>query len=93
MVFGTAEDVSGLPNDVIEKVTIAYVQKAWAAFAKDPQSGLTKLGWPRYRNSTTKALVRLGYGNETSASFVAPGTTDAQCPVLNRAVDFGKGAM
>lgn len=93
MVFGTAEDVSGLPNDALERATIAYVQKAWAAFARDPQRGLTKLGWPLYSNSTAKTLVRLAYGNETSASFVAPAMSDALCHALNGAVDLGKGAM
>jgi len=38
-------------------------------------------------------LVRLGYDNETTASFITPSSTDAQCPALNGAVDLGKGAM
>jgi carboxylesterase type B len=52
MVFGTAQDVSGLPNNAIEQKTIAYVQKAWAAFASDPATGLSKFGWPKYANTT-----------------------------------------
>jgi carboxylesterase type B len=55
MVFGTAEDVSGLPNDDVEIKTIAYFQKAWATFARNPSTGLlTKLGWPLYKNTTGK---------------------------------------
>lgn len=49
MVFGTAQDVSGLPSDAAELAMIAYVQKAWAAFARDPKQGLLKtMGWPKY---------------------------------------------
>lgn len=51
------------------------------------------MGWPKYANTTASTLVRLGFNNETSASFVAPSTTDAKCSALNGAVDFGKGAM
>jgi carboxylesterase type B len=52
MVFGTAQDVSGLPNSAVENKTIAYFQQAWAAFASNPQSGLSTLGWPLYKNTT-----------------------------------------
>ncbi|KAE9367006.1 cholinesterase [Stipitochalara longipes BDJ] len=93
MVFGTAQDVSGLPNSAVENATIAYFQKAWAAFASNPTTGLSKLGWPTYKNSSASTLVRLGYNGQTSASFVAPSTSDAQCPSLHGAVDLGKGAM
>lgn len=93
MVFGTAQDVSGLPNSAVETATIAYFMKSWAAFASNPTSGLSKLGWPTYKNSSAATLVRLGYNSQTSASFVAPSTSDAQCPALNGAVDLGKGAM
>jgi carboxylesterase type B len=109
MVFGTAEDVSGLPNGEVENETIAYFQKAWATFARDPKKGLSEvLGWPLYSNTTGKPqnslrlslltslaanLVRLGYNNKTTASFVAPSAFDAQCPSLNGDVNLGKGAM
>jgi carboxylesterase type B len=54
MIFGTAEDVSGLPhsNTAVENATSAYFMKAWAAFASDPQNGLSNLGWLTYRNSS-----------------------------------------
>jgi carboxylesterase type B len=53
MVFGTAEDVSGIPNSEVEVQTIAYFQKAWTAFAHDPKQGLSiTMGWPLYKNTT-----------------------------------------
>jgi hypothetical protein len=52
MVFGTAQDVSGLPNSEVENATSAYFMKAWAAFASNPTSGLSELGWPMYKNSS-----------------------------------------
>jgi carboxylesterase type B len=48
MVFGTAQDVSGLPNSAAEDKYIKYVQGAFASFAKDSESGLTEYGWPEY---------------------------------------------
>lgn len=51
MVFGTAQDVSGLPNTPAEDETIKYIQGAWAAFARDSQKGLTKYGWPAYQKT------------------------------------------
>lgn len=51
MVFGTAEDVSGLENTPAEDATIKYIQGAWAAFARNSKAGLTKYGWPAYKKS------------------------------------------
>jgi hypothetical protein len=48
MVFGTAQDVSGLPNSAAEDKYIKYLQGAFAAFAQDSESGLTEYGWPEY---------------------------------------------
>jgi carboxylesterase type B len=52
MVFGTAQDVSGLPNTAVENATSEYFMKVWAAFARNPTSGLSTLGWPTYKNSS-----------------------------------------
>lgn len=51
MVFGTAQDVSGLENTAAENATIKYIQGAWAAFASDSKRGLTQYGWPAYAKS------------------------------------------
>jgi len=48
LVFGTAQDISGLPNTATQDKYIKYVQGAWAAFARDSQKGLTQYGWPEY---------------------------------------------
>lgn len=51
IVFGTAADVSGLQNSLAQDVTIKYIQGAWAAFARDSKTGLTKYGWPVYKKN------------------------------------------
>lgn len=48
MVFGTAEDISGLENTPAEDATSKYMMGAWAAFARDSKTGLKKYGWPAY---------------------------------------------
>jgi len=83
IVFGTAADVSGAPNTAAEDSIIALLQGAWATFAKNPTSGLSSapFNWPLYSPSTT-SLVRLGFNNESTASFVAPSTFDDGCALL-----------
>lgn len=49
MVFGTAEDVSGLKNTLEEDATSKYMMGAWAAFARDSMRGLEAYGWPPYK--------------------------------------------
>jgi carboxylesterase type B len=56
MVFGTAEDVSGLENIPAEDATSRYIMGAWAAFARDSKQGLSKYGWPAY-NPNGKAQI------------------------------------
>jgi carboxylesterase type B len=51
LVFGTAQDISGLPNSPAESRYTKNVQGAWAAFARDSRKGLTKYGWPMYNSS------------------------------------------
>ncbi|OAP54757.1 hypothetical protein AYL99_11205 [Fonsecaea erecta] len=82
MVFGTSADLTGEPNTPLQDVVSRYMRHAWATFARDPMNGLREqLGWPLYNNSGS-TLVRLGYGNETKASFVNPAEYDAPCSAL-----------
>jgi len=47
MVFGASVDVSGLPESKPEIKMVDVMQKAWAAFARDPKVGLKEeMGWP-----------------------------------------------
>jgi cholinesterase len=49
VVFGATEYRSDGIKDTPEEVKVEKdTMKAWATFAKDPQNGLTKLGWPIY---------------------------------------------
>ncbi|CAN8095427.1 unnamed protein product [Discula destructiva] len=66
------------------KLTTAMVH-AWAEFAKDPEQGLAKLGWPQY-DPMGDTLILLGDNNQ-SALATAPGTQyDAIC---NRSMTAG----
>ena len=49
MVVGNSEGVSGIPSGQQEKALTTLMQRAWAAFARDPVNGLVKeVGWERY---------------------------------------------
>ncbi|CAG8981976.1 hypothetical protein HYALB_00004842 [Hymenoscyphus albidus] len=93
MVLGTAQDVSLIVNSDIEEITSRYMMRAWAAFAKNPKSGSSDYGWPLYENSSEETLVRLGYNNETTASFVSPQEYDSRSPDLKGKVSDGVGAF
>lgn len=82
MVFGTAEDISGLKNTPAENQTSKYMMKAWATFAADSEKGLTGFKWPSY-TETGKTLVRLGYNNLPGANLASPSVYDADCPAEN----------
>ncbi|KAI4935289.1 uncharacterized protein J4E92_002577 [Alternaria infectoria] len=91
LVFGTAQDISGLPNSPAENQYMKHVQGAWAAFARDSQEGLTKYGWPMY-NSGNATLVELAYNNDPMPKFVNPTIYDASCPAENDPLP-GRGAF
>ena len=83
-VWRTAADASGGDADTAQEESIArYLSGAWAAFAKDPVTGLSSppFSWPRY-HPLGDTLIRLAYNNETRASFVFPVTYDLACPVV-----------
>ena len=80
MIFGGAEDVTGLPNTPLEKRTMKCMMRAWASFVRDPSNGLAKeMRWPLY-NPKNVTLVRLGYNDTSGASFALPATYDHGCP-------------
>ena len=65
LVFGTYNQ-STLGNATAGLIrTSAEIQGAWAAFANNPQSGLTSYGWPVY-NASGNTLIELGYANSTT---------------------------
>lgn len=48
IVFGTAAQLTGIPDDSAQTVMGPFIRNSWAAFAKDPENGLANLGWPKY---------------------------------------------
>jgi carboxylesterase type B len=78
-VFGTAEGRGRNHLDATNAKTLSKVMmQAWAAFAKDPQNGLTKIGWPKY-NPLDRTLILLGEGNGPGATLASPAEYDNFC--------------
>ena len=83
MVWQTAVAASGANNTNPETSISRYLSSAWAAFAKNPATGLSSkpFSWPRY-NPHGDTLIRLAYSNETEASYIFPVTYDLACPTI-----------
>jgi cholinesterase len=78
IIFDTAPGSS-----TSEEVSIAnYMRGAWAAFAKNPQKGLTTYGWPEY-DTRRDTLIRLAFGNITGPNLINPYRYDADCVFVN----------
>ncbi|GAQ04006.1 cholinesterase [Aspergillus lentulus] len=92
MVFGTAENVTGIPDSEVEKRTNRYISSAWVKFATDPERGLDSLGWPRYHPSKN-TLVGLAYKNATRAQLLDQAVYQEGCAALNGDTTPGKGAF
>ncbi|KAH6629592.1 Alpha/Beta hydrolase protein [Boeremia exigua] len=73
MVFGTS-DLLG-PDTPAEAATSKYIQDAWAAFARDPEKGIT---WAQY-DPNADTLVKLGFENNTQAVYGPGDEFDALC--------------
>ena len=76
MVFGT------LPNDATEREMQVgrYIRGASAAFAKDPEKGLSCYGggWPVYE-SGKETLVRLAFNDTVGPNLGDPEVYDSVC--------------
>jgi len=81
-VFGTIGGFSSAVKPVAEQQKVsALMNSAWAAFARDPESGLLKLGWPLY-NEKENTLILLAENNGPGATFVPGGKFDGQCNLI-----------
>ncbi|KAF6761146.1 carboxylesterase [Ephemerocybe angulata] len=77
IVFGTFASIH--TPSAAEVGLSVYVKNAWSAFAKNPSTGLTGLGWPTY-NPSTNTLVQLGgVENPTGLKLGSPALLDATC--------------
>ncbi|TGO19617.1 hypothetical protein BTUL_0003g00710 [Botrytis tulipae] len=78
------------PPETTEQIAIGkYMRGAWAAFAKNPENGLTNYGWPKY-DAAEDTLIRLAYNNQTGTNAASPSLYDANCPttpVFSMSVD------
>jgi hypothetical protein len=76
MVFGT------LPDNATdrEKRVGDYIRGAWAAFAKDPEKGLScyEGGWPVYE-SGKETLIRLAFNDKVGPNLGDPAVYDSVC--------------
>lgn len=52
LIFGTSELSFKGPDTEEQKKLGRQMRTAWTAFAKDPEQGLEKLGWPLYDNKS-----------------------------------------
>ena len=78
MVFNTAPGAA-----TTEQISIGkYMRGGWAAFAKNPTTGLETYGWPQY-DVTEDTLVRLAYDNMTGPNLINPYRYDADCILFN----------
>jgi carboxylesterase type B len=96
LVFGTTE-LKGKGKDTDAEAALARkMRDAWAGFAKDPEKGLAKLGWPLYNpngidpsalrgiwadyENVEATLVVLGGDNDATIKFGQPSDYDKGCP-------------
>ncbi|ODH52885.1 hypothetical protein GX48_01079 [Paracoccidioides brasiliensis] len=94
-VFETAEDVSGgIRNTESEREVSSYMVHAWAMFARNPQSGLDELGWPKYTaEEQPQKFTALAFKNDPKITILPSGETDAGCAVLGTDTSYAKGAF
>lgn len=95
LVFGATELKPNASSNTEEEDKLSGIMRhAWAEFAKDPQEGLKKLGWPAYNPSSkfsfvaliglltagvASSLIRLGYQNMSKPDFAPALEYDKDC--------------
>ncbi|KAF1947361.1 carboxylesteras-like protein [Clathrospora elynae] len=81
MILGGSQDASGLAASQAQKDTSKLFQRAVAAFAEDPKSGLSQLGWPQF-NPETKSWIEIAVGNKPRVTFANPHKYDKTCSTV-----------
>jgi cholinesterase len=83
-IFMTTESVTGFPNTPSEAKLSSFMQKTWAAFAKDPLS-LQKAPFnlPAYANDDfKKTLIGFGAYENVSYALLSPIDYDMYCETI-----------
>ncbi|KAF2663881.1 alpha/beta-hydrolase [Microthyrium microscopicum] len=78
LVFGATERTSNVPDTPEEAAFVKNIMTAWATFAKDPEHGLEKLGWPIY-DPKANTLIGIGYQNGGNVTMLDPSNYDKGC--------------
>jgi carboxylesterase type B len=83
LIFGTTELKKKGADLPAEKELGKKMRDAWAGFAKDPDHGLEKLGWPVYdpnsKRTTEATVVVLGGKQDVTIKFEKPSNIDQGC--------------
>jgi hypothetical protein len=85
LVWGTMTNTptaASITNTPDEEAPSAKMKHLWASYAKDPEKGQQKLGYPMY-DPKKDTLVRLGNGNKGEVDLVAGAMYDQSCPDPN----------
>lgn len=81
MILGGSQDASGLPATEAQVKTSRLFQRAVAAFADNPRTGLTGLGWPQF-NPETNSWIEIAVGNQPNVTFAKPDMYDKSCGAI-----------
>jgi len=93
MLFGTSEYLSLYYGELFkqnisfadteeQKKLAKTMMTAWTSFAKDPENGLSKLGWPVY-DPKNPTVVQLGGDGSSAVTFALAKTFDSRCGLVN----------
>jgi hypothetical protein len=74
MLFGSGEEVTGIPNSELQEKYSNYMGATWVAFASDPRHGLEKQGWPAF-DASSKFSVYRDLGVDANNLLVEPKRT------------------
>jgi hypothetical protein len=93
VLFDNPPSGEGIPPNTDAEIVIgSYLRGAWAAFAKDPVTGLGKgnYSWPYYAPGND-TLVRLAYGGLSGSNLAGATSYDVGCASTFPVIPKGNG--